>query len=577
VKKQKKKRDNGAVKRFGKLVQEYAGWAFLLLVFIFATNGLNLAIPQLIGDGVDAFQENGRIDESFILIIGFVLIGVFIARAIESLLSILIAERMAARLRKRLARKISKQSFAYINKISQAKLLTNFTSDVEQVKTIISQGIVQLISSFFLIIGSAALMIRINWKLALLALSIIPLIVIGFQVIFKRIGKLFKQSREVLDKLNKVVSESIVGAAMVRIVDSVVLEKNKFSVVNKEAKDVGIRILSFFGSLIPFINLLSSLGIVIIVWFGGNDVIRGDLTIGEFTAFYGYLTGLITPIFILGFISNALLRAWVAFVRVDEVLHAKLPKDTKGKKHTFSGKLEFKNVSLTLKNTPVLKNISFTIEPGTKNALIGPTAAGKTQIFYLITGLRKPTKGEILFDGVPIDQLDTEYLYSQIGFVFQDNIIFNASVLENIVFNDAIQKEDVERAVAVAELDDFIKALPEKEHTIVSERGESLSGGQKQRLSLARALALNPKLLLLDDFTSRVDISTEKRIAENLKTHYQDTTQLVISQKIDSVKEYDQIILIMSGEMIAQGTHDVLLKESFEYEQMYESQKSTEE
>lgn len=572
---QQKKPNSGVAKRFRQLIFSYWKWASLLLFFIILTNGLNLAIPRLIGEGVDSFEMTGLLRQEYIFRVILVITGVFVTRIFQTLFSVYIAERMARDLRRRLSRKISAQSFGYINKISQSKLLTNFTSDVEQIKTIISQGIVQVISSLLLIIGSAVLLILINWQLALLSLSIVPFIIVGFVIIFRRIGALFKKSREVLDKLNKVVNESIVGAALVRIVSSVVPEKKKFAKVNKEARDIGIRILNFFGSLIPFINLLSSLGIVIIVWFGGNDVIMGELSIGEFTAFYGYLTGLITPIFILGFISNALLRAWVAFVRVDEVLNAELPEKKKGKQADFSGKLEFKNVSLTLNKTPILKDISFEITPGTKNAIIGPTASGKTQIFYLITGLRKPTKGTILFDGAEIDTLDTEHLYSQIGFVFQDNIIFNASVLENIVFNENIDPKDVERAINVAELEDFIKKLPEQEATMVSERGESLSGGQKQRLSLARALALNPQLLLLDDFTSRVDISTEKRIAENLQEQYKDTTQLVISQKIESVKDYDQILLVMSGELIAKGTHEELMENSFEYQQIYESQKST--
>lgn len=577
MKKDKKAHNKLVFKRFQRLILGYWKWAVVLLLFIFFTNGLSLAIPKFIGDGLDAFEASGLIEHAFLMTLVLIVVGIFVTRAVETVISAYIAEGLARDIRAQLAKKLSRQSFGYINNVSQSKLLTNFTSDVDEIKTIISQGLVQVFSSLILLFGSAALLISIQWKLALLSLSIVPLLIFLFRAIFKKIGKIFKESREVLDNLNRIVNESIVGAALVRIVDSVLLEKNKFNKTNATARDLGIKILSLFGSLIPFINLLSSLSIVIILWFGGNDVMTENLTIGEFTAFYGYLTGLITPIFILGFISNALVRAWVAFVRVDEVLHSKLLEDTEGRKTDFTGKLEFKNVSLNLNSRDVLKNISFAIDPGTKNAIIGPTAAGKTQIFYLITGLRKPSNGEILFDGVSIDHLDTEHLYSQIGLVFQDNIIFNASILENIVFDDKKSVIEIDRAIKTAELSDFIEKLPKKEETIVSERGESLSGGQKQRLSLARALALNPRLLLLDDFTSRVDISTEKRIAENLNTHYSDTTQLVISQKIDSVKNYDQIILIMEGELIAKGTHEELLKNSFEYQQIYESQQSTEE
>lgn len=576
MKKKQNKKNTGAAKRFRALIFSYWKMVLVLLVLIFLTNGLGLAIPRLMGEGIDVFDATGGIPENALYTLLFVIIGVFIFRSLETILSAYTAERVARDLRDLLAQKISKQSFDYINKVSQSKLLTNFTSDVYEIKTIVSQGIVQIFSSVFLIIGSTILLLTINWKLALLSLSIVPVLVFLFQVIFKRIGKLFRDSRTAIDDLNKVVSESVVGAALIRIVNSVAYENNKFSGANRNARDIGIKILNLFGSLIPLINLLSNVSIVVIVWFGGRDVIFGDLTIGEFTAFYGYLTGLITPIIIIGFISNSLVRAWVAFERVDEVLNAKLPEDNGGTRKHFSGKLEFKDVSLELAGRNILKNISFTIKPGTKNAIIGPTASGKTQIFYLITGLRASNSGEILFDDTPISRLDTEHLYSQIGFVFQDNIIFNASVLENIVFNEKIDQEDVSRAIEAAELSDFIDGLPEKGETIVSERGESLSGGQKQRLSLARALALNPQLLLLDDFTSRVDVATEKRISKNLQTQYKNTTQLVISQKIESVKDFDQIILIMEGELVAKGKHEDLLKESFEYRQIYESQKSTE-
>jgi len=234
-----------------------------------------------------------------------------------------------------------------------------------------------------------------------------------------------------------------------------------------------------------------------------------------------------------------------------------------------------RDLSLTLDSHPVLKNISFTIEPGTRTAIIGPTAAGKTQLLYVMIGLLAPDSGNLTYDGHSINEYNQESLHKQIGFVFQDSIVFNMSVRENIGFNLKVTEEHMAKAIQTAELEDFIEGLPEKLETIVSERGTSLSGGQKQRIMLARALALNPKILLLDDFTARVDALTEKNILENVRRNYPDLTLISVTQKIAAVESYDQIIVMMEGEVLAAGTHEALLDSSPEYVQIFESQRST--
>ncbi len=207
--------------------------------------------------------------------------------------------------------------------------------------------------------------------------------------------------------------------------------------------------------------------------------------------------------------------------------------------------------------------------------MIGPTAAGKTQLLYLLTGLLRPASGTIEYDGRSIDEYNKERLHGQIGFVFQDTIVFNLTLRENIAFSKDVKDEDLEKAVASAELKDFVEGLPNKLDTIVSERGSSLSGGQKQRIMLARALALNPKVLLLDDFTARVDSTTERQILDNVRRNYPGITLLSVTQKIAAVEDYDQIVLLMEGEVLATGTHQQLLATSPEYVQIYESQRST--
>jgi ATP-binding cassette subfamily B protein len=234
-----------------------------------------------------------------------------------------------------------------------------------------------------------------------------------------------------------------------------------------------------------------------------------------------------------------------------------------------------KNVTVNFGQKIALKDVSFSVKAGSKTAIIGPTAAGKTQLLYLLTGLLAPTSGNIYFDGKNVNEYDKESLHSQVGFVFQDSAMFNLSLRENIAFSNTVKDEYVEKAIETAELKDYIDALPEKLDTIVSERGTSLSGGQKQRIMLARALALNPKILLLDDFTSRVDANTEKKILSNIAKNYPELTLISVTQKISSIEHYDQIILLMEGELLATGTHKQLMKTSPEYVQIFDSQKST--
>ena len=305
-------------------------------------------------------------------------------------------------------------------------------------------------------------------------------------------------------------------------------------------------------------------------------MIHGSLSLGNFTAFNNYLLILIFPILVIGFMSNVIAQAEASYDRIMGVLSKDNPKDTGTIATELTGALSVKDVALSFGERTVLEDISFEIKPKTKNAIIGPTAAGKTQLLYLLTGLLKQSDGTILYDGEPIDAYNKQKLHEQIGFVFQDSIIFNLTLRENIAFSTIVKDEDLQKAIDTAELHDFIKDLPQGLDTVVSERGTSLSGGQKQRIMLARALALNPKVLLLDDFTARVDTNTEKKILANVTQNYPDLTLISVTQKIAPIEKYDQIILLMEGEVLAIGTHAELMKSTPEYVQIYDSQKSTE-
>jgi ATP-binding cassette subfamily B protein len=309
---------------------------------------------------------------------------------------------------------------------------------------------------------------------------------------------------------------------------------------------------------------------------GGHFVITGNMSLGDFAAFNSYLSLLIFPILMIGFMSNIMAMASASYQRINEVLEAPEPQELGTLKKTLQGNIELDGISLAYEDKPILKDISFTVKGGTHVAIIGPTAAGKSQLLNLLTDLIKPDGGTIKYDGENVESYDKESLRNQIGFVLQDSVIFNMSLRENIAFSgEQVNAESLDKAIETAELNDFIESLPDKLDTIVSERGTSLSGGQKQRIMLARALALNPRILLLDDFTARVDRQTEKKILANLAANYPDLTLLSVTQKVASVKNFEQIILLMEGEIIAKGTHRELMESCPEYVQIYNSQRST--
>jgi len=557
------------------LLKPYSGMLTILLLFAFFSNGLNLWIPKIIGNGIDDFRDHhfsfNRIMVQFGAIVGVI----FVFTYLQSILQTYASERVARDLRFRLADKISKQSFTFIREISPGKLLTNLTADVDSIKLFVSQAIVSIASSIFIIIGASVLLIAINWRLALVVIMIIPIIGGTFFMVLRKVRKLFIQSRAVIDRLNNIINESILGAAVIRVINSQQLEYGKFLEANTKAKDFGLSILRLFAALIPVIIFTANMAGLAILMMGGHFVISGNMSLGDFAAFNSYLALLIFPILVIGFMSNVIAQATASYERIEKVLEAPDLADGGSRTSVLTGNIRMENVQISYEQKPALKNISFDIQAGSKTAIIGPTAAGKTQLLYLLTGLIEADQGKVFFDEYPISEYDAVFFHQQVGFVFQDSIIFSMSIRENIAFGDTVTDASLAKAIAAAELEDFINDLPDKLSTIVSERGSNLSGGQKQRIMLARALSLNPRILLLDDFTARVDRLTEQRILANIQKSYPDLTLISVTQKIASVENYDQIILLMDGEIMASGKHEELMRTSPEYVQIARSQQST--
>jgi len=557
------------------LLKPYRQLILLLVALALVMNYINLNIPDIIRHGIDAFiRERSKVQRFVSEFLGAA-IGVFVFTYAMSYVQTYASEKVARDLRTRLSDRISRQNYNFLNKTTPAQLLTNLTADVDSIKTFISTAIPSILSSVFTIVGASIYLLAIRWQLALCVIAIIPIIGVTFFFVLKKVRVLFLASREVIDWLNKVINESILGAALIRVIQSQQLEYAKFLEANAKALNLGVRILKTFAALIPVIIFTANMATLTILALGGHYVIRGTMSLGDFTAFNLYLTMLIFPILIIGFMSNVIAQAQAAYARISGVLNSPDPLESGTLVKPLEGNIELKDVTVAYGEKQVLKEISFSVKGGAKTAVIGPTAAGKTQLLNLLTGLNQPNNGTIEFDGRPIAEYKKADFHRQLGLVFQDSIIFNMSIRENIAFGDNVSDDSLRKAITTAELTEFIDSLPEKIDTVVSERGTTLSGGQKQRIMLARALAIEPRILLLDDFTARVDTQTEQKILANVRKNYPGITLLSVTQKIASIEDYEQIILLMEGELIASGTHDTLMQTCPEYVQIYQSQRST--
>jgi ATP-binding cassette subfamily B protein len=557
------------------LLKPYSAIVSLLIIMALLGSSINILIPKIIAHSIDSFTAGHFDIRATIFQFLAAAAAIFIFTFLQNIFQTYTSERVAKDMRSRLSAKISSQSYAYIISSNPSKLLTNLTSDIDSIKMFVSMAFVNIISSVFIIVGTAVLLILINWKLALTVISIVPVIGGTFFIVLKKVRVLFKRSRENIDLLNRIINESIMGSALIRVLNSQQPESIKFLETNLVSRNLGLSILRLFATLIPVIMFVSNLAVVTILALGGHFVVAGTMTLGNFAAFNSYLLILIFPILMIGFMSNIIAQATASYSRINEVLEAPATDESGTIDSGLNGDIDVRNVTLFFGDKPVLKNISFSIKAGSKTAIIGPTAAGKSQLLYLLTNLIAPSSGSIEFDGTPADKYTKELFHSKIGFVFQDSVIFNMTLRENIAFSSKVTDEALEKAVSTAELTEFIDSLPHGLDTIVSERGTSLSGGQKQRIMLARALAIDPTILLLDDFTSRVDRKTENKILCNLENNYPGLTLISVTQKISPVKHFEQIVLLMEGEVIATGTHKELKESSPEYAQIYSSQRST--
>jgi ATP-binding cassette subfamily B protein len=553
--------------------------AFISVLLVSAAN---LGVPQLIRVAIDKGLAERRSGVIIAAVVGLIVAA--LARGLFSFLQSYLAERasqgVAYELRDALFSKIERLSFSYFDRVETGQLITRLTNDVEQIRVFAGSGVVQLASALVTLIATTVLLLTLNWRLALLVLATIPAIFLLLASFIKRIGPLFGQVQQAIGYLNTVLQEDLVGLRTIRAFGREEHELARYRAANDDLLERNLMTVRAFSNNFPFVFLLANMGTLIVVWFGGRQVIGGDLTVGELIAFNTYLSFLLMPVLTIGFQIAGITRAGASSLRVFEVLDE--PIDVQDAPDASQlppivGRVEFDNVSFRYPGSDrdILSGVSFSAEAGQTVALIGTTGSGKTTLVNLLPRFYDVTSGAVRIDGHDVRAVTLPSLRGQIGVALQDTLLFSGSVRDNIAYGrpDATQAQ-VEAAARAAQADEFIRGLPQGYDTVVGERGVGLSGGQRQRVAIARVLLIDPRLLILDDSTSAVDASTEAAIQLALDALLHDGrhTAFVIAQRISTVRDADVILVLDGGRIAAQGTHEELLRESALYNEIVNSQ-----
>lgn len=520
----------------------------------------------------------GKMGTLMVLTVLFMAVGGILGAYFSAKASISFTSDM----RNDLFRKVQQFSFENIDDYSTGSLVTRLTNDVQQVQNVLMMGLRMALRAPGMFLGALIMAFMMNRQLAVIILIVIPLLLAAIILILKTAFPRFGEMQRRLDRLNSGIQESLTN---VRVVKSFVREDHeieKFSKLNDDLKESSLRALRIVITTMPVMMFAMNVTTLAVVWYGGNIIIAGKMPVGDLTAFTTYIVQILMSLMMLSMVFLQSSRASASLKRINEIFdteiglnddHAK----NKDKKVT-EGCVEFKNVSFGYsgengRKDLVLEGISFTAEPGQTIGIIGSTGSGKTSLVQLIPRLYDVTGGEVLVDGVNVKEYSLKHLREGVGMVLQKNILFSGTIEENLRWgNEDAPMEDVIRFSESAQADPFVKTFKNGYDTEMGQGGVNVSGGQKQRLCIARALLKRPKILILDDSTSAVDTATEAKIRESLYHDLKDTTKIIIAQRISSVQEADQILVLEDGKIIGHGTHEELLKTCEAYSEIYTTQ-----
>lgn len=561
-------------------LQRYWLTALGALFSLLLVNLGNLLTPQLLRILID--RGITPLDLSYVWLVAAALVGIAVVRGAFNFLqgywSEVASQGVAFELRNTIFEKLQKLSFSYHDRAQTGKLMTRMTSDVELVRMFVGNGLIQMLSAVIMLFGTIALMLVMNWILALVILSLVPVIMIILFTFIRRIMPISKTVQQKLSQLNTILQENLAGMRVVKAFVRHDFELQRYYRQNQKLLNVNLDMMKVFTTFFPLVFFVANLGVVGVLWIGGLQVIDQRLTLGELVAFTGYLGFLLMPMFMMGMVGAMLSRAEASAQRVFEVIDAQSEVEDRPDAMVLpqiQGKVRFENVSFRYfgSEQEVLKNISFTAEPGETVAILGKTGSGKSTIINLIPRFYDVTEGGVKIDDYDVRDVRINSLRSQIGIVLQDTTLFSGTIFENIAYGKPeASQEEVVSAAQAAQAHDFIIELAHGYDTVVGERGVGLSGGQKQRVAIARALLVDPQILILDDSTSSVDAETEYKIQRALEMLMENRTSFVIAQRISTVRNADKILLLDDQRLVAQGTHEVLLRESELYAEILSTQ-----
>ncbi|HAD05530.1 MAG TPA: ABC transporter ATP-binding protein, partial [Anaerolineaceae bacterium] len=489
-----------------------------------------------------------------------------------------IAHHVAYDLRNRLYDHIQRLSFHYHDHMPTGQLISRVIEDVRSLQSFAGHGLVELARIIILLIGIGILLFSRHPVLAAIAISpLIPLVLLTTDF-GKRVGRLFLAVDNTLGELSSILQENVVGVQVVRAFAQEKYETERFDQTNRKLFDRQITVVREWAKVMPSTIFLVTLGTILILWFGGQMAIRGEITVGELVAFNSYMLLLANPAQQLAWLVNAAGEAYAGLQRTFEILETE--PDIQSPPNailcpTFRGEILFERVSFRYNHNerPILSDINLKIEPNQRIAIIGATGSGKTTLVNLIPRFYDVSEGAVKIDGIDVRQMDLPSLRRQIGIVLQTSLLFSTTIRENLTYGrpDATNEEIIAAAKA-AQAHEFIMELPHGYDTVVGERGVTLSGGQRQRIAIGRALLMNPRILILDDSTSSVDTQTEHLIQKALSTLMEGRTTLIIAQRLSTVKKADLILVMDQGRIVEQGTHQQLLALNGLYRQIYDLQ-----
>jgi ATP-binding cassette subfamily B protein len=560
-----------------RFLKPYTPQITIAYIFTFIELMADLLFPLFLGIMINEGITQKQPERIFLwggIMLGITVIS-FSAGIGNSFFSSHISNATSYDIRKKLFATIQRFSFDILHMYPTSMIVTRFTNDVRQIQNTIFMSLRIMVRAPLMVIGSIIMAFIINVKISLIFLFTVPLLIVFLYWVLIKGSAMFSKIQGLIDNVNRVIQENIAGMRIIKAFVRRDFENQRFERSNRTLATQMQTAFRFIEASMPILLFVMNLSLIFILWYGNKQAIAGTTSVGDVVAIVNYALRTVMTISMFTFIALAFSRAKASGERIHSLLSEKVTVASKNIStcEAPAGKITFKDVTFSYpnNNVDILSELNFTIEKGETLAIIGATGSGKTTLFQLIPRLYEPTSGEILFDDIQGATFDTEKLRNSIGYVSQNPLLFTGSIAENIRFGkENATTEEVIRATKAAQIHDTINHFPNQYESIVGQKGVNLSGGQKQRISIARALIREPKILMLDDSTSALDMTTERKLLKAIQGYH--TTTLIITQKVTTAQQADRILLLDAGKILALGTHASLLESSTLYQEIVTSQ-----